>query len=172
MTNNLTLLLASKEDISCAMSMIQDAKDYHKEIGLDQWNADYPSLSDIETDVAAQKGYFLCDGEQKVAYLCFDLDGEANYNELEGHWLTPEDSVYLVIHRLAMDKNQRGKGYSSAVFPLAEQFCREKGVHSIRVDTLAENQIMQHLIPNAGFTYCGIVYYDGSPRTAFEKIID
>ena len=55
MTNNLTLLLASKEDISCAMSMIQDAKDYHKEIGLDQWNADYPSLSDIETDVAAQK---------------------------------------------------------------------------------------------------------------------
>ena len=172
MTNNLTLLLASKEDISCAMSMIQDAKDYHKEIGLDQWNADYPSLSDIETDVAAQKGYFLCDGEQKVAYLCFDLDGEANYNELEGHWLTPEDSVYLVTHRLAMDKNQRGKGYSSAVFPLAEQFCREKGVHSIRVDTHAENQIMQHLIPNAGFTYCGIVYYDGSPRTAFEKIID
>ena len=64
------------------------------------------------------------------------------------------------------------KGYSSAVFPLAEQFCRERGIHSIRVDTHAENKIMQHLIPKAGFTYCGIVYYDGSPRTAFEKIID
>ena len=171
MINTLTLRLAANEDIPCAMTMIQSAKDFHQEIGLDQWNAAYPALSDIKADISAQKAYFLCDGEKKVAYLCLDLDGEANYNELEGHWLTPADSVYLVIHRLAMDGSQRGKGYSSAVFPLAEQFCRENGIRSIRVDTHAENKIMQHLIAKADFTYCGIVYYDGSPRTAFEKIV-
>lgn len=169
--SKLSLRPAAMEDLSCAMTMIQDAKNYHKEIGLDQWNEAYPAVSDIETDINAGKAYFLCDGDTKVAYLCLDFDGEAIYNELEGQWLTPMDATYLVIHRLAMDGQQRGKGYSSAVFPLAEIFCREKGIGSIRVDTHAENQIMQHLIPKAGFTYCGIVYYDGSPRTAFEKIV-
>ena len=170
--NELYLRLALPGEEQRGMDLLNQGKAYMLEQNLQQWDDSYPALSDVLGDIETQKGWFLCDGEQKVAYLCFDLDGEANYNELEGQWLTPEDSIYLVIHRLAMDGNQRGKGYSSAVFPLAEQFCRERGIHSIRVDTHTENKIMQHLIPKAGFTYCGIVYYDGSPRTAFEKIID
>lgn len=169
--SKLSLYPAAIEDLSCAMAMIQDAKDFHKAIGLDQWNDDYPAVSDIEADINAGKAYFLCDDGCKVAYLCLDLDGEAIYNELEGHWLTDTNATYLVIHRLAMDGKQRGKGYSSAVFSLADQFCREHEVGSIRVDTHAENEIMQHLIRKAGFVYCGIVYYNGSPRTAFEKIV-
>ena len=169
--NKLSLRPATSEDLSCAMSMIQDAKNYHKEIGLDQWNDEYPANNDIEADICAGKAYFLCDGETKVAYLCLDLDGEAIYNELDGQWLTVMDTVYMVIHRLAMDGKQRGKGYSSTVFPLVEEYCRKHKIGSIRVDTHAENKIMQHLISKAEFTYCGIVYYNGSPRTAFEKIV-
>ena len=172
MMNSLTLRLATEQDIPCAMTMIQDAKNYQKEIGLNQWSEVYPAIEDITEDIAAGKGYFLCDGETKVGYLCLDTDGEEAYNGLEGQWLTADDAVYLVVHRLAMSASCRGKGYSSAVFPLAEQFCKEHGIGSIRVDTHEENQIMQHLIPKAGFTYCGLVYYFGSPRTAFEKIID
>lgn len=168
---NLCLCPAVKEDLLVAMAMIQDAKNFHKEIGLDQWSDAYPATEDIEGDIAAGKGYFLCDGETKVGYLCLDSDGEDAYHDLEGQWLTSDDAVYLVIHRLALSASYRGKGYSSSVFPLAEQFCKEKGIQSIRVDTHKDNQIMQHLIPKADFTYCGLVYYFGSPRTAFEKIV-
>ncbi|MBQ8599140.1 MAG: GNAT family N-acetyltransferase [Oscillospiraceae bacterium] len=168
---NLHLCPAVKEDVAVAMTMIQDAKNFHKEIKLDQWSDAYPAIEDIEGDIAAGKGYFLCDGETKVGYLCLDTDGEEVYSDLEGQWLTADDAVYLVVHRLAMSASYRGKGYSSAVFPLAELFCREKGIKSIRVDTHKDNQIMQYLIPKAGFTSCGLVYYFGSPRTAFEKIV-
>lgn len=169
--DELSLRPANESDLELAMSFIQQAKAYHRELGLNQWTDAYPALEDIQRDIAEKKAYFLCDKEEKVGYICLDFDGEAAYQHIEGRWLTPPDTKYMAMHRLALDGKQRGKGYSSTVFLLAEAICREKGVKSIRADTHPENQIMQHVFPKVGFTYCGIVRYEGSPRTAFEKIL-
>ena len=47
-------------------------------------------------------------------------------------------------------------------------FCRAQ-IHHLRIDTHADNHIMQHLILQCGFTRRGIIYVrDGSPRIAYE----
>ena len=41
----------------------------------------------------------------------------------------------------------------------------------LRIDTHADNQVMQRCILREGFSHCGVIYVaDGSPREAFERI--
>ena len=50
-------------------------------------------------------------------------------------------------------------------------FSEEKIGH-LRIDTHADNHIMQHLILKNGFEQCGIIHIaDGSERIAYEKVV-
>ena len=39
---------------------------------------------------------------------------------------------------------------------------------AIRVDTQDENKAMQHILAREGFSYCGLIHFDGGPKLAFE----
>lgn len=171
MEQTLFLCRAQEAQMDAAVEMIEMGRAYLKSQGIDQWQNGYPNQSSIEQDIAAEKGFFLTDGTELFAYLCMDMDGEPAYNNIKGNWLTDQDAKYLVIHRLAFNEKFRGQGFSSAVFKLAEDFCIEHQIHSIRVDTDGDNKIMQHVMTKAGYTYCGTIWFAGSDKVAFEKII-
>ena len=46
-----------------------------------------------------------------------------------------------------------------------------KGIFNFRVDTDADNKIMQHILKKNGFTYCGVIWFDHSEKIAFEKLL-
>lgn len=48
---------------------------------------------------------------------------------------------------------------------------KAKGISNFRVDTDADNQIMQHVLKKNGFVYCGVIWFDNSEKIAFEKLI-
>ncbi len=163
------LQIAKEENLELAMNMINAAKQHLKEQGIDQWQNGYPDEACIRRDIANRKGYFLSDGIQALGYLCIDFDGEPAYDELNGKWLS--DGQYVVVHRLALSNQARGKGISSTAFQLVEQYAIEKGITAFRVDTDADNQKMQHILKKNGFTYCGTIWFDNSEKIAFEKIL-
>lgn len=162
---------ANKNQLNIAVNIIEQGRTYLKNQGIDQWQNGYPNPESIQQDIAHSKGYFLTDGTEYLAYLCMDFDGEPAYNEIKGKWLTDNNAKYMVIHRLAFDESYRGKGLSSAVFKLAEEFCKETGIKSIRVDTDSDNKIMQHIMKKTGFLYCGTIWFAGGNKIAFEKIV-
>lgn len=41
----------------------------------------------------------------------------------------------------------------------------------MKVDTDADNKMMQQALKKFGFTYCGTVCFDNSEKIAFEKLI-
>lgn len=163
------LQIAKEANFESAMNMINTAKRHLKEQGIDQWQNGYPDEVCIHRDIAAQKGYFISDETQFLGYLCIDFDGEPAYDNLNGAWIS--DGQYVVVHRLALSDQSRGKGISSTVFQLVEQYALEKGIHAFRVDTDAGNQKMQHILRKNGFTYCGTIWFDNSEKIAFEKIL-
>lgn len=168
----LSLQPVAIQQLSTAMALIEHGRAFLKAQGLDQWQGGYPDEASIRQDIQQQKGYFLTDGTHDMAYLCLDPDGEPAYREIKGQWLTPMEQKYVVIHRLAFDPAFRGCGLSAAVFALAQDFCRERGIQSIRVDTDPENKIMQHCMKKAGFIQCGTIFFAGSDKLAFEKVLD
>lgn len=62
-------------------------------------------------------------------------------------------------------------GLASQVFEETERLARSREIHSFKVDTDNDNQIMKHLLERNGFQFCGTICFDNSEKIAFEKLI-
>ena len=184
----ITLIPASPADVDTTFSIIRQAQKHLKEQGIDQWQNGYPNRARLEQDVQEGIGYLVTDGPEILGYLCIVLTGEPSYDEIEGQWLSGSDAKsdgpgfvhngqttavppYAVIHRIAFAETARGRGLSPAVFGLAEDFCRERKVPALRIDTHADNKKMQHVLTQNGFSFCGIITCANGLRRAYEKLL-
>jgi len=122
-------------------------------------------------DIMNEYGYILLKNNEVVATVSISFDGENTYDIIyEGEWRSSRK--YAVIHRLAIDNNNKGLGLSSLIIKNIENICLNKNIHSIKVDTHRKNIPMQKVIEKNNFQYCGIIHKeDKSKRLAFEKIL-
>lgn len=162
---------AMESDIDNIMKIIKQAQDYFNEEGIDQWQNNYPNPQVIRADIERGYGYVLLKEGKVVGTVSVSFDGEKTYEKIyEGQWISHFD--YAVIHRLAIERNLKGRGLASIIIKNIEKMCLSKNIHSIRIDTHEDNKSMQRLIEKNGFKYCGIIHLmDNSKRLAYEKII-
>lgn len=166
-------------DIDTILHIIGQAQEYLKHQGIDQWQNGYPNREAIVSDIQMGYGYVLLMNDKVVGTVAVTFDGEKTYDSIyEGKWLSDlkhaasHRSEYATIHRIAVDAQYKGAGLASEIIGNIEQMCRNRAVHSIRVDTHRRNTSMQRLLEKNGFLYCGIIYLeDRSERIAFEKIV-
>ena len=101
------------------------------------------------------------------------FEKEKTYDGIEnGQWLTPGDTKYMVIHRIATHYEYKRRGTAGAFLEFARETARRRGVLSIRIDTHPDNQIMQSWLCKNGFIYCGWIWLiNGSLRYAYENVL-
>ena len=128
-----------------------------------QWETTDPRPELLRQDIAQEQLYVLCDGDTPHAAFALVPGNDPTYAAIDGAWLS--DAPYATIHRLGSD------GTCHGVFATALAFAAARQPH-LRIDTHADNHIMQKLIARAGFRYCGIIHVaDGSPRLAYERLL-
>lgn len=162
---------AGVEDIPAIMKLVNQAKEYMKEKGINQWQNGYPSEKIFEQDIQLKHSYVLCEGEKIIATAAILFALDQNYKLIDGKWLNEES--YGVIHRIAVDNAYKGKGIAGQLFDYGEQLALNKGIVNMRIDTHKDNYSMQRLILKQGYHYCGIVtMQDLSKRLAFHKVLN
>lgn len=162
--------IAAKADKDRAWELVRQAREFLKASGVDQWQGEYPNSQTIEDDISAGNGYVMAeDGPEGmvIGYTCITFDSEPSYASIDGSWKSSQP--YAVIHRTAIDNACKGRGLASLFLQEAEKLCTQKGVHSIRIDTDQDNQIMKRVLEKNGYEYCGVVRFDNSDKIAFEK---
>lgn len=159
------------EDIKNVMQIIDEAKEYFRKSGIDQWQNGYPNSDTIYSDIKNNSSYVLESENGILATAMISFEEDKTYKNIyDGEWLNSGD--YAVIHRIAVSEKFKGKGIASNIIKEVENLCKENRVNSIKIDTHKDNISMQRLIEKTGFKYCGIIYLeDGSQRIAFEMII-
>lgn len=167
----MTIRKATTEDISSILKIIKQAQTYFKENNIDQWQNDYPNYSTIEADINNRFSYVVLSEDRIVATFMVTDDEEVTYKKIyEGNWLS--ESNYLVIHRIAVDNNCKGKGLSGLIIEYVATMAKSIQVPSIRVDTHEENKSMRKTLLKHDFKECGVIYLlDGAKRIAFEKLV-
>lgn len=165
----MTFRQATKTDLSAIMTILEAAIRRLGAAGVDQWQHGYPNRARIEQDVAEGIGYVIEEEDRVVAYGAVIFTGEEAYRAIEGRWLTEEEN-YVVVHRLCVADEVVGHGFGRRFMEAVEQLSRGR-VQSFRVDTHADNRVMQSLLPRLGFTRCGIIYFESRHLVAFEKIL-
>jgi RimJ/RimL family protein N-acetyltransferase len=83
--------------------------------------------------------------------------------------LTNDD--FIVIHRVAISEKYLGKGLAKMIIGQIENFALDNNIYSIKADTNFDNIPMMKIFENLGYTLCGEVYFRGSPRKAYEKVL-
>jgi len=162
---------ATDTEIPQIWKIIQQAIRRRKEDGSEQWQNGYPNPETIKNDIEKGVGFVLADMETIVAYSAILINDEPAYNDIKkGQWLTHGD--FVVVHRVAVSDEYLGQGLAQKMFRHIEDYAIGKHIHSVKVDTNFDNPAMLRIVEKAGYTYCGEVYFNGSPRKAFEKVLE
>lgn len=153
---------AEPSDLGRILEIYRYAQDFMIKTGNPtQWGHFYPEEALIRRDIAWNACKVLYDETGIHGVFALFSEPEPTYAEIqEGHWLN--DEPYLTIHRVA------GDGQVHGLFSCIADYC--KGLSSnIRIDTHADNRVMQRLIEQNGFQKCGIISVrDGTPRIAYQ----
>lgn len=166
---NIQFRRAKPEDSEVIWKILQQAILRRKNDGSNQWQDGYPNPETVATDIEKGIGYVLTENNEVMAYSAIIYNYEPAYDAIEGKWLS--DREYNVVHRVAVSDEYLGKGYAVEIFRRIETFSKDNGVFSIKVDTNFDNAAMLRILEKLGYTYCGEVYFRGSARKAFEKIL-
>lgn len=131
---------------------------------MHQWVNGYPDIETLRHDLNNGYGYMVERDGEAIAYFAFIPSPEPTYDYIEGKWID-KDAPYYVIHRLASTPESHGvfkevSDYAISVCP------------NIKIDTHADNKIMQKVVLAAGYKYCGVIYLEnGDPRYAYQLML-
>lgn len=155
-----------EKDLDAVMEIVKQGQEWLHSQNVPQWINGYPSRDDFHKDMEHGNSYVLEEGGKVLGVCCISLDGEDTYDVIDGKWLNEEP--YVVIHRIAVAKDVKGKHLAHAFVEYASRL----GCRNIRMDTHEQNRSMRAFLEREGFTLCGkITLHDGSPRAAYQKII-
>lgn len=170
METGLNLRQANLSDADRIWEILQQAIQKRKEEGSEQWQNGYPNLDVVENDISNGFGYIIENVDNLIiGYVAIIDEIEPAYTAIEGKWLN--DDSYIVIHRLAVAQDIKIKGLGTWAMNEIEKIAITKKIQNIKVDTNFDNIGMLRVFEKLGYHYCGEVYFDGSPRKAFQKII-
>lgn len=170
---------ATKDDLPAILAIVKDAKVLFSTHGSNQWHDEggYPNKAVFRRDIAKNILYVYEENKQVVAMAAISHEEEETYRTIyEGKWLSNDNALAIVIHRLAIKKEFYRKGIAKRLFQFAETLTREKNYRSIRIDTHEKNQEMLQLLSQVGYHKCGIIYLERNgvfetKRWAYEKEI-
>ena len=155
--------LAVPEDFTSIMSIYAYARSFMQETGNpNQWGNHFPPEELIHNRIRNKQLFVLEENGTLHGAFAFIIGEDPTYLQIDdGSWLS--DAPYGTIHQVASDGTIHG------FFSQIVDYCWAQIPH-LRVDTHADNQIMQHLIQKNGFERRGIYVLNHSPRIAFERV--
>lgn len=160
---------AKQAELPLLWDILRYAIEQRRLDGSQQWQNGYPNENSLHTDFENGHAYVVEENGTALVYAAIIFDIEPAYTAIQGKWLT--DGEYVVLHRVAASPLARGKRAATKLFELVEQLCKERNMHSIKVDTNYDNAPMLRIMEKLGYTYCGEVFFNGGARRAFEKVL-
>lgn len=160
---------AETADVARVWEILEQGIARRKAEGSNQWQDGYPNPEVLRRDIEKSAGFVLTEGTTVVGYSAVMINDEPEYSRIQGKWLTNDD--FVVFHRVAVSEHYLGRGLSKTILKFVEKFALENSISSIKADTNFDNIPMMKTFESLGYVYCGEVYFRGSPRKAYEKVL-
>lgn len=159
---------ANTKDIERILEIYESARSFMVDHGNPgQWAASgYPPRALIEQDIVQEHCHVCLSAGCIVGVFYYNFGeqiDESYENTQEVSWIG--GPRYGVVHRIASDRSVKGVGRFCLTWALEQ-------ANDLRIDTHADNTVMQNLLSSLGFELRGTVYVpeDHSPRLAYEKL--
>ena len=80
----------------------------------------------------------------------------------------------IYLHRLAIHPDHQGQGFAKYIMKFIENFAKESGCLSVRLDTFSQNKKNNHLYSKLGYKKLGKIYFrdqSDMPFNCYEKLL-
>lgn len=165
-TMSVTIRRAVATDLPALLHIFSTARQFMASNGNPtQWVDGYPQASFMAEEIGRGHCYVCLSDSRIVGTFCLVPCPDPTYSEIyNGHWLN--DKPYQVIHRLASDGTVRG------IAKACIDWCATR-CPNLRLDTHADNHLMQSLAEKYGFERVGnIRVANCSWRIAYHRTTD
>lgn len=159
---------AIMSDLDRVVDIMEVSKKILQAQGNFQWDDAYPLREDYRLDIENAELYVIEDDGVVAGFLCLNSDEPEVYKSAA--WKNPPPA--LVIHRMAVAPELRGKGLAGKLLDFAWDVTRERGFASLRTDTFSANDAMNSLFIKHGFHKTGEIELPGrrqQPFYCYEK---
>ena len=166
----LNIVKATRNDSVNIMELIKSCIRNMESVGIYQWNEYYPTLDIIISDVESGSMYVLKEGNDIWGIIAINEAQSPEYNNLR--WVCNEGKA-LVVHRLAVQPNKQRTGRAKELMDFAENYAKDKGFTSIRLDAYSGNPRAMGLYEQRGYIRVGQVCFPMRelPFNCYEKVL-
>ena len=133
---------------ACALHLIDN--------GIFQWNEHYPDKVSFVSDVEKKELFVYCNYEKVIA--CISLCNKMDDVYKPVNWITNNENN-LYIHRLAVHPEFQKKGLGKYLMDFAENYAKDNGYISVRLDTFSENKRNLKFYELRGYHKLGKIYF-------------
>ena len=148
--------LGRTEDITHIIALTKSCGRFLRENGIDQWDENYPSIEIIEQDILKQQLFCYIEKDELKGIVVLNENQDPEYEQI--NWLTDSNSKNLIVHRLAVDPKNQGRGIARKLMDYAEDYGKKNQYNSIRLDTFSRNLRNQRFYSNRNYHKIGEVY--------------
>ncbi len=131
------------------------------------WDDEYPTMREIEGDLAANTLYVMSDGENIAGVLSVMPE-----NEMDGFniWRV-HDGTQKEIARIAVSPDYRGRGLAGVMVTEIEKILKKNGYRAIHISAAAVNKPALRTYEKLGFEIMGKEHMYGHDYYLIEKLI-
>ena len=116
----------------------------------------YPTVKTAEDALKRNDLFVMTDGNKVVAAAIINQIQVDEYKYAEWKYAAKDNEV-MVLHGLAVDPLEKGKGYGRAFVAFYEDYARQCGCVSLRMDTNVRNSRARKLYNNLGYKEVGVI---------------
>jgi ribosomal protein S18 acetylase RimI-like enzyme len=163
--------IAKEEQLEEILTLLAKVVKDMNSKGFFQWGEDYPTKEMFDKHIADQGLRIMVDNNVIIGFVLITEEQDKEYADVD--WLDKEGKS-IVIHRLAIKPEKQGKGLANRLMDYAENYAKENGFNSIRLDTYSDNKRARAFYENRGYKYRGITHFKQREKEyyCFEKIFD
>ncbi len=176
MQNGFEFKRISADEIERVLLILDDAKNEMKTTSF-QWQNGYPNRDSLSLDIEKGILYGAYEDGRLLAFFAMieELDEDYFYIEGEGWNIPSTEKGSLIVHRVAVKKEEYGRGIGKRIFDFAKEYAKDMSLKAIKIDTHEKNIRMQKLLEGQGFSFRGIIYIGrektNKARRAYEYLI-
>ena len=146
--------LATQKDLNKIMIMYHECVQGMLNLGIDQWNEEYPNRDIIKKDIDDQCYYIGILNSEVVAGIRIDNLQDPTYLEIK--W-NDESNKFMVVHRLGTSRKVWGQGIGKLMMEFAHKFAQSKECKSMRLDTYSNNSKAIDFYQKLGYQKLGSI---------------
>ena len=156
------------EEIDQVMDLIQAAIEAMEKVGIYQWSSHYPSRDLLLADISANTLYAARTDQKIAGIMAMNEEQQPGYKKLV--WADTGGRP-LVIHRLGIHPAFQKQGLAKQLVRFAEQYARENGYTSIRLDTFSGNFQAVGLYNALKYKHVGNINFGRGDFWVYEMVV-